>query len=35
VTASGMTFAGIGAAVWGLLAGLGFYGLLTLRARLV
>ena len=35
VTASGMTFAGIGAAVWGLLAGLLFYGLLSLRARLV
>lgn len=34
VTASGMSFAGIGAAVWGLLAGLCFYGLLTLRARL-
>ncbi len=32
--ASGMSFAGIGAAVWGLLAGLCFYGLLTLRARL-
>lgn len=35
VTASGMSFAGIGAAVWGLLAGLCFYGLLTLRARVV
>jgi benzoate membrane transport protein len=35
VTASGMSFAGIGAAVWGLLAGLFFYALLTLRARLV
>lgn len=33
VTASGMSIAGIGAAVWGLLAGLCFYGLLTLRAR--
>ncbi|WP_298860995.1 benzoate/H(+) symporter BenE family transporter [uncultured Sulfitobacter sp.] len=34
VTASGMSVAGIGAAVWGLLAGLCFYGLLTLRKRL-
>lgn len=34
VTASGMSFSGIGAAVWGLLAGLCFYALLTLRARL-
>lgn len=34
VTASGMSIAGIGAAMWGLLAGLCFYGLLTVRARL-
>lgn len=34
VTASGMSFAGIGAAVWGLLAGLLFFGLLTIRAGL-
>lgn len=33
VTASGISIAGIGAAVWGLLAGLCFYGLLGLRAR--
>ena len=34
VTASGMSIAGIGAAVWGLLAGLCFYAMLTLRARM-
>jgi len=33
VTASGLSFAGVGAAVWGLLAGLLFYAALGLRGR--